>query len=207
MTWIARNSALNQAEMENNALILTENYRARGIADATISAILGNAQAESTINPERQEVGLGTGYGIFQWTPQTKLITYCVMLGLLDYTDGYNQLEVLYRQLLGDGLPYDFNTSQTNVNNYKPSGATDKMVGVTSQQFFDNSINFTIEELTILFMLAYERPSYNPNTNHISSRISYTQFWFEFIGGIVPPVKQRRTKNVFPLLYKMYLKR
>jgi hypothetical protein len=61
MAWISRNSALTQAEMENNANIVIAYYRSLGINDNTIAGILGNMQAESTINPEREEVG-GQGY-------------------------------------------------------------------------------------------------------------------------------------------------
>lgn len=57
MAWISRNSSLTQAEMENNADIIIAYYRQQNIADETIAGILGNMQAESTINPERQEVG------------------------------------------------------------------------------------------------------------------------------------------------------
>lgn len=61
MAWISRNSVLNQTEMENNADIVIAYYRGLGINDNTIAGILGNMQAESTINPEREEVG-GQGY-------------------------------------------------------------------------------------------------------------------------------------------------
>ena len=43
--------------MENNADIIINYYRGLGINDKTIAGILGNMQAESSINPERQEVG------------------------------------------------------------------------------------------------------------------------------------------------------
>ena len=57
MSWISRNGALTQAEMENNADIIISYYRGIGINDKTIASVLGNMQAESSINPERQEVG------------------------------------------------------------------------------------------------------------------------------------------------------
>ena len=57
MPWISRSGALTQAERENNADIVIQYYRNLGINDNTIAGILGNMQAESGINPERQEVG------------------------------------------------------------------------------------------------------------------------------------------------------
>lgn len=61
MPWISRSGALTQTEMENNADIVIAYYRSLGINDNTIAGILGNMQAESSINPEREEVG-GQGY-------------------------------------------------------------------------------------------------------------------------------------------------
>lgn len=55
-SWISRSGALTQSEMENNADIVIPFYRNLGYSDKTIGAILGNMQAESSINPERQEV-------------------------------------------------------------------------------------------------------------------------------------------------------
>lgn len=63
MGWISRSGALTQTEMENNADIVISFYRSLGINDNTIAGILGNMQAESSINPEREEVG-GQGYRI-----------------------------------------------------------------------------------------------------------------------------------------------
>lgn len=57
MAWISRQGALTQSEMENNANIIINYYRSIGVDDRTIACILGNMQAESSINPERQEVG------------------------------------------------------------------------------------------------------------------------------------------------------
>ena len=51
MAWISRNGYLNQSEMENNADIVIAYYRSLGIVDKTIAGILGNMQAESTVNP------------------------------------------------------------------------------------------------------------------------------------------------------------
>ena len=45
--------------MENNANCVINYYRNQGIADKTIAAILGNMQAESTIQPILNERGGG----------------------------------------------------------------------------------------------------------------------------------------------------
>ena len=48
--------------MENNANMVINFYRSQGVADETIAAILGNMQAESTIQPLLTEAGGGGGY-------------------------------------------------------------------------------------------------------------------------------------------------
>ena len=50
--------------MENNANMVINFYRNQGVADETIAAILGNMQAESTIQPLLTEAGGGGGYRI-----------------------------------------------------------------------------------------------------------------------------------------------
>ena len=56
-TWIYQDAYNSQSEMENNANCVINYYRNQGIADKTIAAILGNMQAESTIQPILNEVG------------------------------------------------------------------------------------------------------------------------------------------------------
>ena len=94
MSWISRNGALTQSEMENYANIIINYYRIQGVNDKTIAALLGNMLAESTINPERQEVG-GQGYGLVQWTPVSVLQNHCTILGLSQYNNGDVQIEVI----------------------------------------------------------------------------------------------------------------
>ena len=45
--------------MENNANMVINFYRNQGVADETIAGILGNMQAESTIQPLLTEAGGG----------------------------------------------------------------------------------------------------------------------------------------------------
>lgn len=99
--WIYKDGSLNQAEMENNATIVIDYYRSQGINDYTIAAILGNMQAESTIEPWRHETG-GSGYGLVQWTPKQTLIDHVNILGLTDYTNGDTQLKVIIREIQGN---------------------------------------------------------------------------------------------------------
>ena len=56
-SWIYHTGANSQSEMENNANCVINFYRNQGVNDDTIAAILGNMQAESTIQPILNERG------------------------------------------------------------------------------------------------------------------------------------------------------
>ena len=99
MAWVSKDSYLTQSEMENNADIVISYYRSIGINDATISAILGNMQAESTISPILNERGGGGGYGLVQWTPRSVLEPACNTFGLSPYTSGDVQLKVIIEEM------------------------------------------------------------------------------------------------------------
>lgn len=186
MPWISRSGALTQSEMENNADIIINYYRSLGINDKTIAAILGNMQAESSINPERQEVG-GAGFGLVQWTPVTVLQNHCNTLGLSPYTNGDVQIQVLKAEIKNQAGVAEWYTSSAFISNYYNSGATSDMIGITGQQFLDNQMNWAPDKLAVMFMAGYERPSYDPNVNHYQTRMQNALNWFTYMGGIIPP--------------------
>lgn len=186
MAWISRSGALTQSEMENNADIIINYYRSLGINDKTIAAILGNMQAESSINPEREEVG-GAGFGLVQWTPVSVLQNHCSTLGLSPYTDGDVQIQVLKAEIQNQSGVAEWYTSSAFISNYYNSGATSDMIGITGLQFLNNDMNWEPDKLSILFMAGYERPSYDPNVNHYQTRMQNALNWFTYMGGIIPP--------------------
>lgn len=114
--WVVNEyGTIGQSGMENNADIILAYCVDSGWSINAISALLGNMQAESGINPcrwENDNVGnLSGGFGLVQWTPATKLINWVYdqyALGFLhndDYTDGDNQLARLQYEL-ENGLQY-----------------------------------------------------------------------------------------------------
>ena len=193
MPWISRASGLTRAEMENNANIVIQYFRNLNIDDRTIAGILGNMQSESSINPEREEVG-GQGYGLVQWTPISVLQNHCNTLGLSPYNDGDVQLQVLIAEILNQSGVAEWYSTSAFISNYYNSGASSDMINVTGQQFLDNSIGWNPDKLAILFMSAYERPSYDPNVNHYQTRQSNALEWFEYMGGIIPTSDFKKQK-------------
>lgn len=183
MGWISRSSELSEEEMKNNANIVIETYQKMGISDVTISAILGNMQSESSINPGRYE-DAGIGYGLVQWTPPTDLTNACQHLGLSPYTSGDIQLAVILSDVRNEipGLP-QWLSGAGSISPYYNSGVTSDMLGITGAQFLSNSIGWSPEKLAILFMACYLRPEYDPGTNHYTQRKANAAKWYEYIRG------------------------
>lgn len=183
MPWISRAGSLTQSEMENNANIVITTLRNRGLNEYTIAAILGNMQAESSINPERHEVG-GQGYGLVQWTPVGTLQQHASNLGLSPYTSGDVQLEVMLSEIAGSPASNnEWYTSSPFISNYYNSGATSDMVGVSASDFLANTMNWSADKLAVMFMAGYERPSLDPNVNHYAIRMQYANNWIMYMGG------------------------
>lgn len=177
MTWISKTGLLTTSEMEHNAKIFGDVFSGLGYHINTIAALAGNAQAESTINPGLNEVG-GGGYGLFQWTPKSDLIEACSQLGITSYTDGSIQCQCLDGELFI--LRNQWYASSAFIRPYYMSGATSDMIGITPPHFKTNSMGWNPDKLAILFMAAYERPSYDPDTNHAEKRKAYANYWYEY---------------------------
>ena len=129
------------------------------------------------------------GYGLCQWTPKQKLIDACTTLGISPYTDGNIQLQVILAMLTGN--PASLNTwitTSANVSNYYNSGATSDMIGITANDFIQNSMNWSADKLAIMFMVGFERPSYDPSVNHYQARMQDALTWESYINqsGYVP---------------------
>lgn len=191
MPWISKNEALTDSEMKNNADLVIKNFKELAINAKTIVSVLANMQAESTINPGRYEGGVGPGYGLIQWTPKTALIEHASNMGISDYENGDNQLAVAISEITGNPATNNsWYTTEAFISPYYPSGATPDMIGITGQQFLENSMGWSPEKLTILYMCARLRPSYDPDVNHATTRIEYAKQWADYVpgggGSIIP---------------------
>lgn len=186
MAWISEDRYLTQSEMENNANIIINYYRSIGMNDKTIAGILGNMQAESTLSPVLTERGGGGGYGLVQWTPMSVLQNHASILGLTPYTSGDNQIRIIIQEMIGSLDVREWYSTSAFISNYYNSGATLDMVGITGNQFINNTMNWSPSKLAICFMACYERPSYDPNVNHYQNRQTYANNWYNYMSGIPP---------------------
>lgn len=173
--WIApeKSRALSISEMENNAYIIGMYFTRHEVGHWTPNAVagmLGNMQAESTINPARwqgdkepetEEEITETGYGLVQWTPYTK---YADWAGSGWKGNGYKQCERIHYERMNNlqwvaSSLYDFSFTEYIMMREAP------------------------EYMADAFLKNYERPE-NPNQ---PIRGEYAKYWYDYIIKYVMP--------------------
>lgn len=172
--WIIKESApLTQAEMENNVSLMWNFFGSLGWTANAVSALAGNVEAESTVNPGRWEgdnVGnLGGGFGLVQWTPATKIRNWIVeTYGNDDYTNGVYQLNRIVYESETPGTQW-FSTNAYPLS-FKDFTTSEQSPGY----------------LAVVFLLNYERPA-DQSTSVQNYRASLAEKWYTYITGLPAP--------------------
>lgn len=165
MPWITGNRYLSMDEMKNNADIMHYFFKSNGWTDNAISAMFGNMQTESTLNPgiwENLDPFIG-GYGLVQWTPYTH---YSEWAGTDWQDNGQKEMErIIYE--LENHLQW-ISTSLYPMT-FREFSQSDKPPAYLAQAFLYN----------------YERPKVKPQP----ARSRQAEYWYEYLAGH-PPVKQ-----------------
>lgn len=159
--WISGNFWLSLEEMRNNAVLIWNYFKSRGWTLNAVSAMLGNMQSESTINPgiwENLDPIISNGYGLVQWTPSTK---YSDWAGPGWEDNGPKECERIVWEL-ENGVQW-YPTVKYPMTFEEFSQSTDP-VGVLAQAFLYN----------------YERPAILEQP----WRSTQAEYWFEFLGGV-----------------------
>lgn len=91
---------LTEDEAYNNCRAFWSYFKAKGWSLNAVSGILGNAWHESTVNPNRwqgddawHQPPDSWGYGLVQWTPYTKIITWLQEQGVYPDVSKFGQSE------------------------------------------------------------------------------------------------------------------
>jgi hypothetical protein len=183
--------ALYGSEMELNAKYIYSYLSAKGWTINAISALLGNMQAESSINPGRwqsDDVGnTSLGYGLVQWTPSTKYTEWCFENSLADPSEMDNNLKRILYEL-------ENNIQWIATNSYDMS-------------FRDFSIStMPANVLAIAFLLNYERPAdQSESVQSYRGELAYN--WYSFLLGFDPdtpitPIPLEKKKNYNFILFQ-----
>lgn len=176
---------LTTEEMKVNAHYIYSYLSASGWSLNAIAGMLGNIQAESTINPGRwqsDDVGnTSLGYGMVQWTPSTKYTEWCSQQGLSDPSAMDSNLSrILYevenslQWISTSGYNYSFKTFSTSTA--------------------------SVSELAKAFLLCYERPA-DQSESVQEYRSSLASSWYEYLSGVTPnnPTRKKKRSNYFLL--------
>lgn len=162
MPWISGNRYLSMNEMTINAQEIMNQLTSRGWTKNAVAGMLGNMQSESTINPgiwESLSPNVKRGYGLVQWTPATKLISWAEGQGL-DYTSGDVQLQRIDWEVA--------NNQQWIATSQYP---------MSFQEFKVSTL--TPEYLAQVFIRNYERPL---NSNQ-PIRSTQARYWYDNLDG------------------------
>lgn len=163
-------SPLNNTEMETNVRYIYSYLSNSGWTVNAISGLLGNLQAESTINPGRWQsdnVGnISAGYGLVQWTPSTKYTDWCNSEGISDASEMDSNLKrILYE--LENNIQW-IATSSYNMSFKEFSKST-----------------LSVSELSKAFLLCYERPA-DQSESVQNYRAELGESWYKFLEGVEP---------------------
>lgn len=191
MPYIAKNAFLTQSEMENNALFF------KGLAPGSwtinaISALMGNAQSESTINPGIWEnlQPYYRGYGLFQWSPWTKLTDWIQQTWPNVYDTEEKALQAYNVQL--DRVIYE---AENKLQWFSNPNAPIKDPPISLADFLISEL--PPGQLADYFLWYYEHPAVTIQPN----RAKQAEAWFQFFTGqpappYDPPVSGKKKFNL-----------
>lgn len=179
MAWITGNRYLTLSEMQNNADLMHYFFKSNGWTDNAISAMFGNMQTESTLNPgiwENLEPFVG-GYGLVQWTPYTH---YSEWAGAGWQDNGQKEMERIIYEL-------ENHLQWISTNTYP----------MTFREFSQSTLSPSY--LAQAFLFNYERPTVKPQP----ARSKQAEYWYKYITGEEPPTPPTPSNIPIWLLFKI----
>lgn len=166
MAWIAKNAYLSQSEMENNAqMVYNKTTSLMWTMNAT-AGILGNMEAESTINPgiwQNLTPNPSMGWGLVQWTPSTNFTNWADENGFAR-DDGDAQMQWIHL-FTDQGQWIETSKYQVSWEEFKFG-------------------NLSVEDAAGAFLYNFERPS--DVDSKLAGRQASALRWYEFLTGHPP---------------------
>lgn len=142
MAWISNNTYLTEKQMQNNVLIIYEYLAPRGWSVNAIAGMLGNMEAESTINPGRWQSGdegnYSVGFGLVQWTPASNYTNWATSNGY-SITDGYGQLKWIDEETVNKGQWIKTSAYNISFNEFKKSTASPEYLAMAFLKNFERA--------------------------------------------------------------------
>ncbi len=158
----------------DNAAYIYKYFTSHGFTPESTCGMLGNFTWESGLNPGKWQDGCphniydkNVGFGLAQWTPAIKLVSWCQSNGNGDAWSTLSvQCNFLYYEMLHpDYIPY-------------PSGEGAwpwiMNMAMTAPEFITSADQ--VGQLAIIFCKNFERP--NPYYAHVQNRVNYANYWY-----------------------------
>lgn len=172
-------------QREHNYWNLALSLKEAGWTDHAVAGVLGNIEWESGCNPASWEYcateehqnyvgacGYVPGAYLFAWTPWTKFYDWAVEHGKEEY-DACAQLEFLFETL---HLYWNLYDAYGLGGDYFPTW-----------QEYAKSSDYSLDKYALAWCSYYEKPSEDPETNHVAERITATEYWYKRITTESPP--------------------
>lgn len=168
-------AALNEAQMQVNALYIYNSMSASGWTLNSICGMLGNMEVESSLNPGRWQNDdvepadpTGVGYGLVQWTPYTNYTDWAI-------NNGFTDPSVM------DGNIARINYELENNLQWIPT--------YTYPMTFEGFKESTLDpyNLAMIFLANYERPfdPYQPQRGQNATK------WYNYLTQYVEPTRKK----------------
>lgn len=180
-------------DQTDNATEIWNFLNNRSWTDNAKAGVLGNGQHEGYLNPGQWQHGhygdFNYGFGMFQWDDATKVSNYVGSTNFDDMANGELQMHLLVEDaspVTGQPLhgtqwsTYYLNSDGTSTY-YGESG----LPYVTSLSQFLSS-NYSIEIMTKLWAICWERPNNTAYANSIQGRINDAKYWYDTLHGTPP---------------------
>ncbi len=178
-SYIGESIALTSSQMALNARYIYSYLIDKGWTLNAICGMLGNIQAESSMNPGRwQSDNVGNtsnGYGLVQWTPSTKYTEWANAQGFTDYSEmDSNLARILYE--VENGIQWI--STDDYVISFKEFTMSDASVDVLARGF----------------LLCYERPE-DQSESVQNYRASLSEAWYKELTGTNPSEPSNKAKR------------
>lgn len=178
--------AYGSQQTENAQIVAYQLQTNAGFTFESACAVLGNMQSESTINAgiyESLNSGSTTnGFGLVQWTPNTKYIRdWAIPMG---YTE-YNMYGRISPQVQRIKFELDYGLQWISTSQYPMS----------FQEFSKSTL--PPDYLAAVFITNYERPA----NNNQPIRGTQALYWYNNLegGGVIPPDPDPNTRQGSPI--------
>lgn len=184
-TWGNRYLSAFGEEMTGNAQIILDTMTSiYGWTKESVCGMLGNMQVESTINSGIYQ-SLNTtnpdlGFGLVQWTPKAKYISWAQGLGFNSY-DEFGRIAPQTQR-----LNYEVENSLQWIATYQ--------YPISFREFTQSQLSPNL--LADVFIKNYERP----RDQDQPIRGQYAMYWYENLegGGVIPPNPSDKTTSIYP---------